>query len=135
MPGTDLPLDNVRALHRVRVLVVSGDQRFVRVAGFLLARSGFEVEALNRADRVLGAVDRHAPHVVILDGSESLASSSRSAAAIEALHPDVRVIVVSENGANGSHSLHASPAHFPKWASMTELVGEVERTYLTLRNR
>ena len=81
MPRPDLPLDNVRPLHRVRVLVASGDQRFVRVAGFLLERSGFLVTALHNVDHMLGAVDRHAPHVVVLDGSDSLAASSRSAAA------------------------------------------------------
>jgi len=131
MPRTDLPLDNVRPLHRVRVLVASGDQRFVRVAGFLLERSGFLVTALHNVDHMLGAVDRHVPHVVVLDGSESLAASSRSAAAIEALHPGVRVIVVAENG-NGSQPDHGSPSCFPKGSSMTELVTEVGRSYLSL---
>lgn len=134
MPGTDLPLDNVRALHRVRVLVASGDQGFVRVAGFLLERSGFLVTALRNVDHILGAVDRHAPHVVVLDGSDSLAASSRSAAAIEALHTGVRVIVVAENGI-GSQLAHGSLSHFPKWSSMTELVAEVGRSYLSLEGR
>jgi hypothetical protein len=134
MPRNDLPLDNVRPLHRVRVLVASGDQRFVRVAGFLLERGGFLVTALHNVDHMLGAVDRHAPHVVVLDGSESLAASSRSAAAIEALHPGVRVIVVAENG-NGSHPGDDSPSSFPKWSPMTELVTEVGRSYLSLESR
>jgi hypothetical protein len=134
MPRNDLPLDNVRPLHRVRVLVASGDHRFVRVAGFLLERSGFLVTALQNVDHMLGAVDRHAPHVVVLDGSESLAASSRSAAAIEALHPGVRVIVVAENG-NESEPGDGSPSRFPKWSSMTELVTEVGRSYLSLESR
>lgn len=134
MPHTDLPLDNVRALHRVRVLVASGDQRFVRVAGFLLERSGLLVTELRNVDHILGAVDRHTPHVVVLDGSDSLAASSRSAAAIEALHPGVRVIVVAENG-DGSQPAGGSLSHLPKWSSMTELVAEVERSYLSLESR
>ena len=134
MPRTDLPLDNVRPLHRVRVLVASGDQRFVRIAGFLLERSGFLVTALHNVDHMLGAVDRHAPHVVVLDGSDSLGASSRSAAAIEALHPGVRVIVVAENR-NGSQPGDGSPSQFPKWSSMTDLVAEVGRSYLSLESR
>lgn len=134
MPRTDLPLDNVRPLHRVRVLVASGDQRFVRMAGFLLERSGFLVTALHNVDHMLGAVDRHAPHVVVLDGSDSLGASSRSAAAIEALHPGVRVIVVAENR-NGSQPGDGSPSEFPKRSSMTELVAEVGRSYLSLESR
>ena len=134
MPRADLPLDNVRPLHRVRVLVASGDQRFVRIAGFLLERSGFLVTALHNVDHTLGAVDRHAPHVVVLDGSDSLGASSRSAAAIEALHPGVRVIVVAENR-NGFQPGAGSPYQFPKWSSMTDLVAEVGRSYLSLESR
>jgi hypothetical protein len=134
MPRTDLPLDNVRPLHRVRVLVASGDHRFVRVAGFLLERSGFLVTAVHNVDHMLGAVDRHAPHVVVLDGSDSVAASSRSAAAIEALHQGVRVIVVAENR-NGSQSGNGSPSDFPKWSSMSELATEVGRSYLSLESR
>jgi hypothetical protein len=134
MPRADLPLDNVRPLHRVRVLVASGDQRFVRMAGFLLERSGFLVTALHNVDHMLGAVDRHAPHVVVLDGSDSLGASSRSAAAIEALHPGVRVIVVAENR-NGSQPGDGSSSQFPNWSSMTELVATVGRSYLSLESR
>ena len=104
------------------------------MAGFLLERSGFLVTALHNVDHMLGAVDRHAPHVVVLDGSDSLGASSRSAAAIEALHPGVRVIVVAENRqrfpAGGRLALP-----FPKWSSMTELVAEVGRSYLSLESR
>jgi hypothetical protein len=134
MPRTDLPLDNVRPLHRVRVLVASGDHRFVRLAGFLLERSGFLVTALHNVDHMLGAVDRHAPHIVVLDGSDSVAASSRSAAAIEALHAGVRVIVVAENG-NGSQPENGSSTDFPKWSSMSELAADVGRSYLSLENR
>jgi CheY-like chemotaxis protein len=134
MPRTNLPLDNVRPLHRVRVLVASGDQRFVRMAAFLLERSGFLVTALHNVDHMLGAVDRHAPHVVVLDGSDSVAASSRSAAAIEALHQGVRVIVVAENS-NGSQPATGSPSDCPKWSSMSELAAEVGRSYLSLESR
>jgi hypothetical protein len=92
------------------------------------------VTALRNVDHMLGAVDRYAPHVVVLDGSDSLAASSRSAAAIEALHPGVRVIVVAEN-CNGSQPGDGPLSGFPKWSSMTELVAEVGRSYLSLESR
>ena len=63
-----------------------------------------------------------------------MAASSRSAAAIEALHAGVRVIVVAENG-NGSEPGGGSPSDFPKSSSMAELAVEVGRSYLSLETR
>jgi DNA-binding NtrC family response regulator len=112
-------LDNVRALRRLRVLVAARDRRFLRVAGFLLARGGFEVESTARPRDLLRVVERQPPDIVILDGSESLVEAARCAAAFEALYPHVTVIVVSDDGASASS---VNLRVFDKWKSFERLV-------------
>jgi DNA-binding NtrC family response regulator len=91
-------LDNVRALRRLRVLVVTPDRRYLRAAGFLLTRAGFLVDGAKRVSEALDLVERHQPDVVVVDAAGSLPAAARLAAAVEGLRPGVRVLVVSENG-------------------------------------
>jgi DNA-binding NtrC family response regulator len=119
MESVGVNLDNVRALRRLRVLVAAHDRRFLRVAGFLLARGGFDVESTPRSRDLLQAVDRRPPDIVILDASESLAEAARSVAAIEALHPHVTVLVVSDEGSAAST---VNLRVFDKWKSFERLV-------------
>jgi DNA-binding NtrC family response regulator len=118
---------NVRALRRLRVLVAARDRRFLRVAGFLLVRSGFDVESTPRPHDLLELVDRHIPDIVVLDGTDSLAEAARSVAVLEGIHPHVTVVVVSDD--DGS----ARPANlevFPKWKSFDQLVLQLEAMHL-----
>ena len=85
---------NVRPLRPLRVLVAARDARFNRVAGFLLARRGFEVEILCRPSAVLDTVSRTGIDVVIVDASDSVSDAARAVAALEALHPHITVVVV-----------------------------------------
>jgi len=101
----------------------------VRLAGFLLARHGFEVDSTKRPRELLALMDQRPPDVVILDGSQSFAEAARLAGAIEALHPHVTVIVVVEEaGAPPAADLHV----FPKWTSLDQLVVNIERMHLGL---
>ena len=77
-----------------RVLLGSGDDRFLRLARFLLTRNQFDVQATKRIVDAAALVDRRKPHVVVIDASESLGDAARAVAAIEALHPNVGVVVV-----------------------------------------
>lgn len=77
-----------------RVLLGTGDDRFLRLARFLLTRKQFEVEATKRLQKTVDLVDRHHPNVVVIDASNALADAARTVAAIEALHPHVAVMVV-----------------------------------------
>jgi hypothetical protein len=127
METADVNLGNVRALRRLRVVVAARDRRFLRVAGFLLRRSGFEVDSTPRPHEVLSVVGRQPPDIVIIDGSDSLAEAARFVAVLEALHPHVTVIVVSDEG--------VSPATdnlkvFPKWKSFEHLVLDLEAMHL-----
>jgi DNA-binding NtrC family response regulator len=117
---------NVRPLHRQRVLVATTDRRFLRVAGFLLAREGYDVDSSRRPSELLDDIDRQLPNVVVLDGSDSLAAAVRTVAAIEALHPRVRVLIVVEDDARPVSKMLRV---FPKWSAMNDLLREVERPY------
>jgi DNA-binding NtrC family response regulator len=118
MESAGVNLGNVRALRQLRVLVAARDRRFLRVAGFLLARGGFDVESTSRPRDLLQVLERQPADIVILDGSESLAEAARSVAAVEALHPHVTVLVVSDDGAAPTVNLRV----FDKWKSFERLV-------------
>jgi uncharacterized membrane protein (UPF0127 family) len=77
-----------------RVLLATGDDRFLRLARFLLTRNQFEVQATKRIVNAATLVDRSQPHVVVIDAADSLGDAARAVAAIEALHPHVGVVVV-----------------------------------------
>jgi uncharacterized membrane protein (UPF0127 family) len=77
-----------------RVLLSTNDDRFLRLARFLLTRNQFEVEATRRLARTVDLVERHRSDVVVIDASNSLADAAHTVAAMEALHPDVALVVV-----------------------------------------
>jgi len=77
-----------------RVLLGTTDDRFLRLARFLLTRENVEVEATKRLARTVDLVERHQPNVVVIDATGSLADAARTVAAMEALYPQVRVLVV-----------------------------------------
>src|SRR3954451_8349700 len=77
-----------------RVLLGTEDDRFMRLARFLLTRHPFTVESTKRLVRTVDLVERHHPDVVVIDATGSLADAARTIAAIEALHPHVAVMVV-----------------------------------------
>ena len=121
---------NVRVLHTPRVLLATQDSRFARVAGFLLARAGYDVEASRRPDEVVDEVGRLGPAVVVLEAGESLARSARMAAAVEALYPAVRVLLVTED----ERAMEQSGLRvYGKWAGLERLTEEVGRAVLGLR--
>ncbi len=123
MGSADASSGNVRPLRRVRVLVAARDRRFVAAARFVLTRRGFLVDSTRPAD-VLATVERTAPHVVVLDGSDALASAGRIAAAVEGDYPDTSVVLVSEND-------HHATSTLPKWKAFGRLIEEIERLYGT----
>jgi hypothetical protein len=123
-------IENVRPLRPLRVVVASADARFGRVAGFLLARHGFQVERLRRPSNVLDTLSRSGGDVVILDASDSLSETARAIASLEALHPHLTVIVVADEPAEHDHS---NLNILPKWTSLETLVLNLEARHLGLQ--
>jgi uncharacterized protein len=78
----------------IRVLLGTRDDRFLRLARFLLTRSDFVVESTKRLPSAVEYVEKHGTDVVVLDASDSLSEAAKTVAAIEALNPEVRVLLV-----------------------------------------
>jgi uncharacterized membrane protein (UPF0127 family) len=79
---------------QTRVLLGTSDDRFLRLARFLLTRNNFKVESTKRVSKTVDLVDRHGADIVVIDATDSLGDAARAVAAMEALHPHVGVIVV-----------------------------------------
>jgi PleD family two-component response regulator len=129
MEQPQVDIGNVRPLRPLRVLVAARDARFGRVAGFLLARRGFDVEILHRPSQVLDAVSRTGIDVVIVDASDSFSETARSVGTLEALHPHLTVIVVADDPAEADG---ATFRVLPKWTSLETLVLNLQATHLGL---
>jgi len=78
----------------VRVLVSTSDEKFLRLTRFLLTRDHFQVESTKRVAKTVDLVSRHHSDVVVIDATESVTDAARAVAALEALHPDARIVVV-----------------------------------------
>ena len=122
--------DNVRPLHRVRVLLVGRDPHYLKVVGFLLSRQGFAVESTRKRGQVLELVEQLRPNVVVVDASDSVGAAARLVGAIEALHPSVAAVAVAERE---SEAPMASFAVLPKW-DFARLVEEVQSLYVKRRD-
>ena len=112
----------VQSLRPTRVLLVSSDRPFAGVTGFLLARSGFAVTTIRRHDGILETVSRSSPSIVILDCGDSVAAGARHVAALEALHPEIVVLVVAAERSKGAGS---TLRIVPKWCGYEQLLAEV----------
>jgi chemotaxis response regulator CheB len=118
------PVEGADSWRGFRVVLASRDPRFLRVTSFLLGRKDFVVESTRSPERLLEAVARHRPDVVILDEADSLSLSARAIAGIEQLPYPVAVLVVAEAPAAESGT---SVRLLHKWTSFDRLVQEVER--------
>ena len=126
MAGKATHMATVRPLRPPRVVVAVADARFVRLACFLFARRGFNVES-TQPPALLELLERHHVDAVILDGTGSVTEAARLAAAVEALHPSVMVVVVAEQ----PEIVEVSTMKlFPKWTSFDQLAGDIERMHL-----
>src|SRR4030095_9074191 len=103
--------------------------RFNRVAGFLLARRGFDVETLQRPSAILDMVARTGVDVVILDASDSVSETARAVAALDALYPHIPAIVVADEPAEADGGTFRILA---KWTSLETLVANLEAMHLGL---
>jgi DNA-binding NtrC family response regulator len=130
MAGNAFDMAKVRPLRPPRVVLAVADARFVRIASFLLARRGFEVQATKRPRDVLELLERRTADVVILDGTRSFTDAARLAGAVEALHPEMSVIVVADDpqAVEPLHNLQL----FPKWTSFDQLASSIERAHVGL---
>ena len=129
MEQPDLGISKVRPLRPLRVLVASRDDRFARVAGFLLARRGFDVDTMRFPSRVLDTLRRAEFEVLILDASESFTEAARLFGTLEALVPELTVVAVADPAPEQDETAFRI---LPKWTSLENLVLNLESLHLGL---
>jgi uncharacterized membrane protein (UPF0127 family) len=111
---------------RIRVLLASSDDRYVQLARFLLERSQFVVEHVPTDEDVLDFLALRPMDVLVLDSTRSFSSAARTAAAAEALHPNVSVFIVDEDPVLRAAALPVQD----KWDSLYRLGDLIERAYV-----
>jgi uncharacterized protein len=108
---------------RGRVLVVSRDPRFVKLARFLFEGRDLEVEELSAPDRVADSLkDMHAD-VVVLDGGADVAGVLRAANRLRAQQPETPIVVAADAGGRSPTGVRV----FDRWNETEELLADVER--------
>jgi len=112
----------------IRVLLASGDDDFLRLAHFLLTRNGFRVETTKKVANSVDLVGRYLLDVVVLDAGDSLSETVRTIAAIEALHPQVAMLIVSDDERpKPSGTLEIAD----KWEAMETLPDDIRHAHAT----
>src|SRR5437764_13723354 len=108
--GHAADLGNVRPLQPARVLLTGRDMHFIKVASFLLARRGFGVSHAPSDRELMRIADEQTVDVVVLDASRSFTSALRTAAALSAAAPHLRVILATDRRTPDAHSTTQSIA-------------------------
>jgi uncharacterized protein len=108
---------------RARVLVVSRDPRFVKLARFLFEGRDLEVEELAAPDRAFDAVRDTQADVVVLDGGDDVAGVLRNANRLRAQRPEIPIVVAADSGGRSPAGMRV----FDRWNETEELLGDVER--------
>jgi uncharacterized membrane protein (UPF0127 family) len=115
----------------IRVLLATGDDEFLRLAEFLLTRNGFAVETTKKIANAVDLVWRQRLDAVVLDASASLSEAARTAAAIEALHPQVGVVIVCDD--ERPKPTTGLPIK-EKWEALETLSDDLRRSYASATN-
>lgn len=108
---------------RARILVVSSDPRFLRLARFLLGGRDLEVEELTTPERLPDAILSPSVDLVVFDGADAVADALRMANAARARRPEVPVILAADTGGKSPTGVRV----FDRWNETEELLLDVER--------
>ena len=106
----------------IRVLLGASDRRFLRVASFLLGRSGFSVSRATRFADLMNAVEDGHADVVVLDASGPERWTARAAAALDRAPERVAVLMVADD-------IDGAPGALAKWGSFDRLVEAIRRAH------
>jgi uncharacterized membrane protein (UPF0127 family) len=108
---------------RSRVLVVTHDARFAKLATFLLDGRGLDAEILPTPDRLSEALVAEDVVAVVLDGADSVGEALRVAGAAQAQHPEIPLVVAADVTAPGPAGIRV----FDRWNETEELMSTVQR--------
>jgi CheY-like chemotaxis protein len=113
-------------LHRVRVLLVGTDRRFLRVAGALFTSEGHVVRSSERPSDLMELVHQLETEVAVIDVSRSLPEAVRAASSLRALPQPVATVLVADAERLAQLS---GVSVVRKWGNFDELSSRVEEAY------
>jgi DNA-binding NtrC family response regulator len=119
---------NLHLLRPIRVLVASRDLRFVSLVRFLLGRAEIGVDTTPTLNELPDAVQETSADIVVIDADGARERAARAVVDLEAVHPDVAVMVVADGASPAASALAARP----KWLELEKLSLEIQRAYLGL---
>ncbi len=122
-----MALGNIHPIRPIHVVIAGEDKRYRGIASFLLARRGFNVCSTATPSELLELLERGVIDVVVLDATGSSVAAAETAAALTTLHPDVRVIVATEDGKN---SWGGDLRPIAKWRELEKLSDSVELAHI-----
>src|SRR5919108_1188839 len=108
---------------RARILVVSRDARFVKLARFLLGGRDLEVDELHTPERLPEVVGETDVDLVILDGGTAVADALRTANAARARQPQLPIVLAADTGGRSPPGVRV----FDRWNETEELLLDIER--------
>lgn len=111
-----------RLEHKAGIVLASDDQRFVKLARFLLEGRGFGITAQVRPDEVRTALE-DGGDALLLDAGDGLADALRLSNAIRAGRPDIPIVIVGEEAAARSPE---GATVYDKWEQMDEAIDALE---------
>lgn len=117
---------SVLRLHRVQVLLVGTDRRFLRVAGALLTSEGHLVRSSERPSDLMELAHQLGTDVAVIDASRSLPEAVRAAASLRRLPQPVATVLVADRDRLARLS---GVTVVCKWGNFDELNFKVEEAY------
>lgn len=111
-----------RIQHKASVVLASDDQRFVKVARFLLDGRGYAVTAQVRPIDIKTALEQGGD-ALLLDAGDGLAEALRLSNAVRAERPDIPVVIVGEGAASRSPD---TTTVYDKWEQMDEAIDALD---------
>ncbi len=101
------------------VVVASSDQRFAKLARFLLDGRGISVTGVVEPDDLGSAVAEETPDVVLIDAGDELGSALRLAHSVRARHPEISVVLA---GGSAAAKAPDSARVYDKWQETDDML-------------
>jgi DNA-binding response OmpR family regulator len=120
---------NVKALHPMRVLLVTDDDRFADRITSAAEQQGLPIARASTQDDLETTADETSSNVVALDARTRLGRTARTATTFATLHPSIAVVVVARRA---SPRTLAGLTLVEEWSPPERLLDELNAAHLGL---
>ena len=105
------------------VILASDDQRFIKLARFLLDGHGIGVASTVRPENLLEALTDEKTDAVLLDADDALGDALRLSNTVRAGYQDLPIVLV---GTGAAERAPDSVAVYDKWEQLDEAIADLE---------